>query len=138
MAWQHFLEAHQLKHQLHARDRSSEITPIPSLQSTPTHSEATARARSRYPPPLIPPALWTRSAYRLTAVMLVALLTWASFLGWNFWTQLYYQQYEGLSPVGGMLRMFPMCVFNLFFADASFTSMGERTRYTRRFLVPLI
>ncbi|KAF9497440.1 MFS general substrate transporter [Pleurotus eryngii] len=85
MAWQHFLEAHQLKHQLHARDRT-------------------------YPPPLIPPALWTRSAYRLTAVMVVALLTWASFLGWNFWTQLYYQQYEGLSPVGGMLRMFPMFV----------------------------
>ncbi|KDQ24021.1 hypothetical protein PLEOSDRAFT_1068013 [Pleurotus ostreatus PC15] len=91
MAWQHFLEAHQLKHQLHARDRTQDrLGP--------------------YPPPLIPPALWTRSAYRLTAVMLVALLTWASFLGWNFWTQLYYQQYEGLSPVGGMLRMFPMFV----------------------------
>ncbi|KAF4568237.1 hypothetical protein EYR40_010365 [Pleurotus pulmonarius] len=119
MAWQHFLQAHQLRHQLHARDRlaSPGITPVPSLQSAPTHSKSapthsapTAHARSKYPPPLIPPALWTRSAYRLTAVMLVALLTWASFLGWNFWTQLYYQQYEGLSPVGGMLRMFPMFV----------------------------
>lgn len=84
IAWQLFLQA---QHTLHALDTNS-----------------------RYPPPLIPPALWTRSTYRLTAVMLVALLTWASFLGWNFWTQLYYQQYEGLSPVRAMLRMFPMCV----------------------------
>ncbi|KAG5653775.1 hypothetical protein H0H81_010616 [Sphagnurus paluster] len=42
--------------------------------------------------------------------MAIAFLTWCSFLSWNFWAQLYYQNYMGYSPVRTVLRLLPMFV----------------------------
>ncbi|KAF9034485.1 putative efflux transporter [Hymenopellis radicata] len=69
------------------------------------------------PPPIMKLSLWTRGNGKFAAMMLIVLFTFASFLGWNFWTQLYYQDYQGYTPLGTMIRLFPMfitgCVCNL-------------------------
>ncbi|KAK7444033.1 hypothetical protein VKT23_015430 [Stygiomarasmius scandens] len=83
--WQYYLE--------HVQDGLRD--PLPSLPS---------------PPPLMRLSLWKRSKGRVTVVMIIAFLNWASFLGWNFWTVLYYQNFAGFSPVGTVLRLLPMFV----------------------------
>lgn len=46
--------------------------------------------RSRWtPPPLMKLSLWGRGHGRFGAIMVIALLTWCSFLSWNFWSQVY-------------------------------------------------
>jgi hypothetical protein len=60
------------------------------------------------PPPILPLSIWTRAKGRLAAVVLIALLTFMSFMSWNFWIQLYYQDYLRLSPIKAMVRMLPM------------------------------
>ncbi|KAL0952456.1 hypothetical protein HGRIS_006724 [Hohenbuehelia grisea] len=62
------------------------------------------------PPPIMKLSLWGRAKGRFAVAMVIALLTWCSFLGWNFWVQLYYQSYKHYNPVETMLRMFPMFV----------------------------
>jgi hypothetical protein len=55
-------------------------------------------------------SLWTRARGKLAAMMAVAFLNWCCFLAWQFWAQLYYQQYLGLTPVLTMVRLLPMFV----------------------------
>jgi hypothetical protein len=43
-------------------------------------------------------------------MMAVAFTNWCCFLAWQFWAQLYYQQYLGLTPILTMIRMLPMFV----------------------------
>ncbi|KAG5636878.1 hypothetical protein H0H81_006540 [Sphagnurus paluster] len=62
------------------------------------------------PPPLMKVSLWRRAKGRFAIMMAIAFLTWCSFLSWNFWAQLYYQDYMGYSPVQTVLRLLPMFV----------------------------
>jgi len=63
-----------------------------------------------HPPPLIRNELWARANWRFTAIQLVVFFTWCSFLGNNFWVQLFYQDYLLLSPILTMVRMLPSFV----------------------------
>lgn len=67
-------------------------------------------ARRRLPPPIMRLSLWTRANGRFAVMQLIALLTWSSFMSYNFWVQLFYQEYLRLSPVQTMLRLLPMFV----------------------------
>jgi hypothetical protein len=58
-------------------------------------------------PPLMRLSLWTP---KISGIMVIAFLNWSCFLAWQFWAQLYYQQYEGLSPILTMVRMLPCFV----------------------------
>jgi hypothetical protein len=71
---------------------------------------AAVTGRTRLPPPLMRLSLWTRAHGKLAAMMVVAFLNWCCFVSWQFWAQLYYQQYLGLTPVLTMVRMLPMFV----------------------------
>ncbi|KAG7097208.1 hypothetical protein E1B28_004579 [Marasmius oreades] len=62
------------------------------------------------PPPLMRLSLWTRANGRVGIVMCIAFLNWCCFLAWAYWATIYYQSYQGLSPVLTMLRMLPMIV----------------------------
>ncbi|KAF8627585.1 hypothetical protein AX17_006158 [Amanita inopinata Kibby_2008] len=62
------------------------------------------------PPPLMKLSLWTRGNGKFTVMMLIVLLNWCSFFGWNLWATLYYQNYLNLKPIPTMLRFFPMFV----------------------------
>ncbi|KAF5353804.1 hypothetical protein D9758_010586 [Tetrapyrgos nigripes] len=66
------------------------------------------------PPPLMRLSFWKRSKGRVTVVMIIAFLNWASFLGWNFWTVLYYQNFVGFGPIQTVLRLLPMFVVGIF------------------------
>lgn len=55
-------------------------------------------------------SLWTRASGRFAVMQLIAFLTWCSFMSYNFWVQLFYQDYLRLSPVQTMLRLLPMFV----------------------------
>jgi hypothetical protein len=83
--------------------------------SLPTTTDGSIKTSSKpvpwwSAPPLIRPSLWTRAHGKLGAMLAVAFLTWCCFLAWQFWAQLYYQQYLGLSPVLTMVRLLPMFV----------------------------
>ncbi|CCM00646.1 uncharacterized protein FIBRA_02683 [Fibroporia radiculosa] len=82
VAWEHFLEK-----QLHA------------------HSTAWWT-----PPPLMRVSLWGRARGKLAITLVIALLEYSSFMTFNFWVQLYYQDYLRLSPVLTMVRLIPMFV----------------------------
>ncbi|KAL0957896.1 hypothetical protein HGRIS_000077 [Hohenbuehelia grisea] len=62
------------------------------------------------PPPLIKPSLWGRANGRMAAIMIIALLNFCCFIGWNFWQQLYYQRFLGLSPIHTAIRLLPLFV----------------------------
>ncbi|KAK0463275.1 efflux transporter [Desarmillaria tabescens] len=62
------------------------------------------------PPPIMKLSLWARGNGKFAAIMVIVMFTFCSFLGWNFWTQLYYQSYQGYTPVGTMIRLFPMFI----------------------------
>ncbi|KAK0189678.1 efflux transporter [Armillaria mellea] len=62
------------------------------------------------PPPIMKLSLWARGNGKFAAIMIIVMFTFCSFLGWNFWTQLYYQNYQGYTPVGTMIRLFPMFI----------------------------
>ncbi|KAI0087285.1 efflux transporter [Irpex rosettiformis] len=66
------------------------------------------------PPPLMKVTVWTRSNWRMTAILWIAFFEWSSFQASSFWAQLYYQNYLGLSPVLTMIRFLPMSVTGLF------------------------
>jgi hypothetical protein len=65
---------------------------------------------SRFPPPIMKLSMWTRANGRFTVIQFVAFLSWCSFLAYNFWVQLFYQDYLHLSPVLTMVRLLPMSV----------------------------
>ncbi|KAK0467833.1 putative efflux transporter [Desarmillaria tabescens] len=65
------------------------------------------------PPPLMRLSLWTRANGRVAVVMVIAFLNWCCFQGWCYWTQLYYQNYEGRTPILTVVRMVPQNVSGL-------------------------
>ncbi|KAJ7587489.1 putative efflux transporter [Mycena floridula] len=66
-------------------------------------------SKSRWtPPPLMSLTLWTRCRGRVAVMFCIAFLNWCSFLGWNYWVQLYYQNYAGYSPLEAVVRLLPM------------------------------
>ncbi|THH00066.1 hypothetical protein EW026_g2388 [Hermanssonia centrifuga] len=73
-------------------------------------SDPTVAASRWAPPPLMRLSIWTRSKGRMAVVLFIAFLEWCSFMSWNFWVQLYYQNFLQLSPVLTMVRFIPMFV----------------------------
>lgn len=67
-------------------------------------------ASQRLPPPIMRPSIWTRANGRFAVMQMIAFLNWASFMSYNFWIQLFYQEYLHLTPVQTMLRLLPMFV----------------------------
>ncbi|KAI0086514.1 efflux transporter [Irpex rosettiformis] len=72
------------------------------------------------PPPLMKVTVWTRSNWRMAVILWIAFFEWSSFQAWQFWAQLYYQNYLNLSPVLTMIRFIPMsvtgCICNIIVA----------------------
>ncbi|KAI5117894.1 hypothetical protein M0805_001551 [Coniferiporia weirii] len=64
-------------------------------------------------PPLMKLSMWKRAHGKFAAMQCIAFLEWASFQSWTFWAQLYYQDYQGLSPVLTAIRLLPMFVVGL-------------------------
>lgn len=62
------------------------------------------------PPPLMRVSLWGRARGKLAVTLCLALLEYGGFNCFSFWVQLYYQDYEHLSPVLTMVRLLPMFV----------------------------
>ncbi|KAF8722460.1 hypothetical protein AX14_009814 [Amanita brunnescens Koide BX004] len=62
------------------------------------------------PPPLMKLSLFSRGNGRFSVIMVIALLTWCTFLSWNLYSTLYYQNYLNLEPIPTMLRFIPMFV----------------------------
>lgn len=92
LLWQHHLEAVQKD------DGTRGLIP------------SSIAPRFSAPPPLMPLSLWTRSKGRVSVVMMIGFLLWASFLSWNYWALLYYQDFAGLTPILTMVRIVPMLV----------------------------
>ncbi|KAK0453219.1 putative efflux transporter [Armillaria borealis] len=68
-------------------------------------------SRSKWtPPPLMRLSLWTRAHGRVAVVMVIAFLNWCCFQGWCYWSQLYYQNYEGRTPILTVVRLLPQNV----------------------------
>jgi hypothetical protein len=87
--WQHFLEKY---HSCDGQDK-------PRLLKFISH-----------PPPLMKLSFWSRAKGRFAVIMVIAFLQWSAFLAWNFWIQLYYQNYLRLQPLPTVLRLLPMFV----------------------------
>ncbi|KAF8331581.1 efflux transporter [Amanita rubescens] len=66
------------------------------------------------PPPLMKLSLWTRGDGRFSVIMVIALLTWGTFISWNLWATLYYQNYVNLKPIPTMLRFIPAFTTGIF------------------------
>ncbi|KAI0956385.1 hypothetical protein AcV7_006804 [Taiwanofungus camphoratus] len=62
------------------------------------------------PPPVMRVSLWGRGRGMLAVILCLAFLEYGGFLNFSFWIQLYYQNYEYLSPVLTMVRLLPMFV----------------------------
>jgi hypothetical protein len=41
------------------------------------------------PPPLMRPSMWTQARGKVAAIMLIAFLQFAGFIGWFYWTQVH-------------------------------------------------
>ena len=78
-------------------------------------------AMRRHPPPIMRLSLWTRANGRFGVMQLIAFLNWSSFMSYNFWVQLFYQEYLRLSPVQTMLRLLPMFVTGMVWYVLSLT-----------------
>ena len=79
-------------------------------------------ASRKFPPPIMRLSLWTRANGRFAVMQLIAFLNWCSFMSYNFWVQLFYQDYLRLSPVQTMLRLLPMFVTGVVWYVPSFSS----------------
>ncbi|KAF7978435.1 hypothetical protein HWV62_614 [Athelia sp. TMB] len=64
-------------------------------------------------PPLMRLSVWTRANGKVAAMQLIAFFNWAAFMSWSIWCQLYYQNYQGLSPLQTMVRLLPMPIVGL-------------------------
>ncbi|TRM55696.1 major facilitator superfamily domain-containing protein [Schizophyllum amplum] len=65
------------------------------------------------PPPLMRPSLFARARGRYGVQMLIAFSNWCAFLGWQFWSQLFYQEYQGYGPMLAGVRYIPMLITGL-------------------------
>ncbi|KAF9254845.1 MFS general substrate transporter [Marasmius fiardii PR-910] len=90
LLWQRFLE------QIHDGKR-----PQPKITWIPT------------PPPLMRLSLWTRANGRVAVVMGIQFLLSCAFLGWQYWTMLYYQNFLGLDAIHTVIRLIPSFVTGL-------------------------
>jgi hypothetical protein len=79
-------------------------------------------AGRKLPPPIMRLSLWTRANGRFAVMQLIAFLNWSSFMSYNFWVQLFYQDYLQLTPVQTMLRLLPMFVTGVVWYVTSFYS----------------
>ncbi|KAJ7916041.1 MFS general substrate transporter [Mycena leptocephala] len=61
-------------------------------------------------PPLMKLSLWSRGKGKFAVIAVIAFLEWAAILSWYFWAQVYYEDYQKLSPVHTALRLLPMTV----------------------------
>ena len=68
-------------------------------------------------------SLWTRANGRFAVMQLIAFLNWCSFMSYNFWVQLFYQDYLRLSPVQTMVRLLPMFITGVVWYVASSYSL---------------
>ncbi|KAK1232622.1 hypothetical protein PQX77_004242 [Marasmius sp. AFHP31] len=59
------------------------------------------------PPPLMRVSLWSRANGKVAVVMGIQFLLSCGFLGWAYWTQLFYQNFLGLDAVGTVTRLIP-------------------------------
>jgi len=78
--------------------------------------------KRKFPPPIMRLSLWTRANGRFAVMQMIAFLNWASFMSYNFWVQLFYQDYLHLSPVQTMVRLLPMFVTGVLWYVASLGS----------------
>ncbi|KAL1736165.1 major facilitator superfamily domain-containing protein, partial [Schizophyllum commune] len=62
------------------------------------------------PPPLMRLSLWSRAHGRYGVQMIITFLNWCVFLSWQFWAQLFYQEYQGYSPMLAAIRFIPMFI----------------------------
>ncbi|OJA19939.1 hypothetical protein AZE42_08044 [Rhizopogon vesiculosus] len=77
------------------------------------------------PPPLMRPSIWGRSNGRMAVILVIAFLNWSGFVSWNFWAQLYYQDYLLLTPVETMVRFIPMFVVGILCNFFVATAVGK-------------
>ncbi|KAG6908440.1 hypothetical protein DXG01_004523 [Tephrocybe rancida] len=104
LCWQLYLE--RIQEQREALSKSNRD----SLDTTQLSAHVLSTRSWLSPPPLMKVSLWARAKGRFAAMMCIAFLTWCSFLSWNFWAQLYYQNYRGYSPILTVIRFLPMFV----------------------------
>ncbi|KIY53663.1 putative efflux transporter [Fistulina hepatica ATCC 64428] len=62
------------------------------------------------PPPIMKVTLWKRSHWRYAGIMTIVLFNWSAFMGLQFWTMLYYQDYMGFTPIATAVRLLPQFV----------------------------
>ncbi|KAI0788394.1 efflux transporter [Fomes fomentarius] len=82
---------------------------LENIHSSPDPDDA-SRQRWWTPPPLMPVSIWLRAKGKLAAMLIIVFFEWCSFNSFTFWIQLYYQDYQGLSPILTMVRLLPMFV----------------------------
>jgi len=61
-------------------------------------------------PPLMKLNLFARGNWKFSAVLLISFLVNGAFSSWQYWATLYYQNYQGLSPIMTVVRFLPMTV----------------------------
>ncbi|PCH40218.1 efflux transporter [Wolfiporia cocos MD-104 SS10] len=76
-------------------------------------AQATGSTSWWTPPPIMKVSLWARAKGKLAVIFVLAFLEYGSFIVFNFWITLYYQNYVELSPVLTMIRLLPMSVTGL-------------------------
>jgi hypothetical protein len=79
----------------------------------------------RFPPPVMKLSMWTRAKGRFAVMQFIAFITWCSFLSYNFWVQLFYQNYLHLSPILTMVRLLPMVVTGVFWYVIPISNIRE-------------
>uniref|UniRef100_D8Q973 Major facilitator superfamily (MFS) profile domain-containing protein n=2 Tax=Schizophyllum commune (strain H4-8 / FGSC 9210) TaxID=578458 RepID=D8Q973_SCHCM len=62
------------------------------------------------PPPLMRLSLLSRAHGRYGVQMIITFLNWCVFLSWQFYAQLFYQEYQGYSPMLAAIRFIPMFI----------------------------
>ncbi|KAL0065019.1 hypothetical protein AAF712_008012 [Marasmius tenuissimus] len=59
------------------------------------------------PPPLMRVSLWSRAKGKVAVAMAIQFLLSCGFLGWQYWTVLFYQNYQHYDAVGTVTRLIP-------------------------------
>ncbi|KAJ8074009.1 hypothetical protein PM082_012299 [Marasmius tenuissimus] len=62
------------------------------------------------PPPLMRVSLWSRANGKVAVAMAIQFLLSCGFLGWQYWTVLFYQNYQHYDAVGTVTRLIPSFV----------------------------
>ncbi|KAJ7194239.1 putative efflux transporter [Mycena pura] len=61
-------------------------------------------------PPLMKFSMWSRAKGKFAVMQFIGFFQWAAFLSWLFWAQVYYEDYQKISPVLTAVRMLPCTV----------------------------